>query len=133
MKTHKVISANINTHNQYKISHQPLHLAKDPWVVCGMMDYYSNTNSVRIVDVLVKVQTPHDNYIFDKLNDWVNSAKRNQAFSLFWHIVKKHPSWLHKVATHALFREILRVLKVCGMLQEFQIKILFINVLFLLS
>lgn len=77
-----------------------------------MMDYFSNTNSVRIVDVLVKVQMPHDNYIFDKLLEWVHSQKRNQAFNLFWHIVKKHPSWLHKVATHPLFREILKVLKV---------------------
>lgn len=90
--------------------------AKDSWVVSGMMDYYSNTNSVRIVDVLVKVQAPHDNYIFDKLFEWVNSAKRNQAFNLFWHIVKKHPSWLHKVATHPLFKEMLKVLKVCSIL-----------------
>lgn len=98
-----------------------VHLAKDSWVVSGMMDYYSNTNSVRIVDVLVKVQTPHDNYIFDKLFEWVNSAKRNQAFNLFWLIVKKHPSWLHKVATHPLFREMLKVLKVCTTLVEIDV------------
>lgn len=88
-------------------------LARDSFIVFGMMDYYANTNSNRIVDVLVKVQPPHDNYIFDKLFDWINSTKRNQAFSLFWQIIKKNPSWLHKIASHQLFREILKVLKVC--------------------
>lgn len=87
-------------------------LAKESWLVYGMMDYFSNNNSERIIDVLVKVQAPHDNYIFDKLLDWINTTKRNQAFYLFWHIVKRHPSWLHKVASHPLFKEILKVLRV---------------------
>lgn len=77
-----------------------------------MMDYFNHARSVRIVDVLVKVQAPHDGFIFDKLLEWVNTSKRNQAFELFWHIVKRHPSWLCKVASHQFFREILRALRV---------------------
>lgn len=77
-----------------------------------MMDYFSLTNSERIVDILVKVQPPHDRYIFDKLLEWLNMAKRDQALFLFWHIVKRHPSWLYKVASHLLFKDILKVLKV---------------------
>lgn len=77
-----------------------------------MMDYFSQTSSGRIVDVLVKVQAPHDTYIFDRLLEWLSMPKRDQALFLFWHIVKRHPSWLYKVASHQLFKEILRVLKV---------------------
>lgn len=86
--------------------------AREPWLVCGMMDYFNHAKSVRIVDVLVKVQEPHDIFIFNKLLEWVSTSKRAQAFELFWHIVKKQPSWLYKVASHQFFKEMLRVLKV---------------------
>lgn len=87
-------------------------LAKEPWVVCGMMDYFIQVRSARIVDVLVKAPEPHYNHIFDRLLEWTNSSKRNHAFELFWHIVKRHPSWLCKVDSHQFFREILKLLKV---------------------
>lgn len=77
-----------------------------------MMDYFCSTNSSRIVDILVKVQPPHDKFIFDRLADWIHGPNKNQAITLFGHIVKKHPSWLHKVATHPLFNNILKLLKV---------------------
>lgn len=95
------------------------HTAKESWLVNGMMEYFSHTNSSRIVDILVKVQAPHDKFIFDRLAEWIHSPHRNQAITLFGHIVKKHPSWLHKVAAHPLFRDILKLLKVS--LQRFSI------------
>lgn len=76
------------------------------------MEYFSNTNSQRIVEILVKVQSPHDTFIFDRLVYWMNGSNRNQAITLFAHIVKHHPSWLYKVANHQLFKDILKLLKV---------------------
>lgn len=86
--------------------------AKESWLVVGMMDYFGQTNSARIVDVLVKVQQPHDKHIFDRLCDWLHTVHRQQAITLFGHIVKRHPSWLYKVASHPFLRDILRLLKV---------------------
>lgn len=87
--------------------------AKESWLINGMMDYFSQTNSSRIVDILVKVQPPHDKFIFDRLAEWLSvPSHRNQSITLFGHIVKKHPSWLHKVAGHVLFRDILKLLRV---------------------
>lgn len=78
-----------------------------------MMDYFSQTNSSRIVDVLVKVQPPHDKFIFDRMSEWLQHiSHRNQSITLFGHIVKKHPSWLYKVASHPFLRDILKLLKV---------------------
>lgn len=84
---------------------------KENWLVHGMMDYFLTTKSMRIIEILVKVQSPHDIYIFDRLNDWINTSKRNQAFTLFWYVVRKHPSWLYKVVNHPLFREVLKVVR----------------------
>lgn len=87
-------------------------LAKETWLVYGLMEYFFHTQSSRIVDILVKVQAPHDKFIFDRLSDWLHGPNKNEAISLFAHIVRKHPSWLHKVANHNLFKEILKLLKV---------------------
>lgn len=79
-----------------------------------MIEYYAQTNSIRIVDVLVKVQIPHDKYIFDKLEKYlhVDSNQKVTALNLFGYIVRKHPTWLHKVVSHSFFKILLKLLKV---------------------
>lgn len=84
--------------------------------MCGMIDYFKQTKSSRIVDILVKVQTPHDKFVFDRLAEWIHGPNKNVALSLFGHIVKKHPSWLYKIETHQLFKDILKLLKVCNVI-----------------
>lgn len=86
---------------------------KENWLVNGMMDYYVSKNSIKIIEILVKVQAPHDNFIFDKLLEWINmgTPKRHQAFAMFWLIAQKHPSWLYKIVSHKLFHEMLRVVR----------------------
>ena len=63
-----------------------------------MIDYYAQTNSFRIVEVLVKVQTPHDINIFNKLQKCLqesNPKQKTVALTLFAHIVRKvNPSTL---------------------------------------
>jgi hypothetical protein len=54
-----------------------------------MIDYYAQTNSFRIVEVLVKVQTPHDINIFNKLQKCLQDPKKTVALNLFAHIVRK--------------------------------------------
>lgn len=76
-----------------------------------MMDYFLQTNSIRIVDVLIKVQSPHEKHLFDRLAEWLRGSQKNQALTLFGHIVRKHPTWLHKVVHYSLMKEILKLLK----------------------
>lgn len=80
-----------------------------------MLDYYTQNHSLRVVDVLVKVQY-HHNFLFDKLCEWLKSNKppkdKKQALTLLMYIVKKQPTWLHFIATHPLLKEIFKVLKV---------------------
>lgn len=84
---------------------------KENWLVYGLMDHFISHNSTKVVEILVKVPATHDIFIFDKLLEWIQSDRRNQAFKLFWFIAQKHPTWLYRVTNHRLFREMLSTVK----------------------
>lgn len=91
------------------------YLAKESWIVNGMIDYYAHTNSYRIFEVLVKVQSPHDMSIFNKLQKYLqesNQMQKRTALTMFGQLVRRHPTWLHKVVGHGFLRELLKLLKV---------------------
>lgn len=69
---------------------------------------------MRIVDVLIQVQAPHDRIIFDRLCEWIKTSHPNKhhALNLFGHFVRKQPLWLHTVASHPLIKELMKLLRV---------------------
>uniref|UniRef100_A0A1L8DMW7 Putative rho-associated coiled-coil n=1 Tax=Nyssomyia neivai TaxID=330878 RepID=A0A1L8DMW7_9DIPT len=83
---------------------------KDPWLVHGMVDYFCQTNSIRIVEILVKVQSPHDQYIFDTIAQRIKTNKVS-ALSILSLIIPRHPTWLFKVTSHQLWKDLLEILK----------------------
>lgn len=93
-----------------------LFLARESWIVNGIIEYYSQTNSLRVVELLVKVQQQHDQFIFDKLTKMIKEKEsqnaRRTALGLFGHIIRKHPTWIHKVVEHNLMKEVMKLLKV---------------------
>lgn len=93
-----------------------LSVAKDNWLVNGLFDYYLSTNSLRIVEVLAGVRDPHDKHLLDRLSDILsktgNCGQRIQALTLLSHIARRQPTWLYKLGSHPLFRDLLKLLKV---------------------
>ncbi|XP_053680083.1 uncharacterized protein LOC128731013 [Anopheles nili] len=86
---------------------------KESWLACNMMEYFGHTSSIRIVEILVKVQQPHDKHIFDRLSEWIrNGTSRALGLTLFGHIIQKRPLWLYKVGTHQLVKDVLKLSKV---------------------
>ncbi|XP_065371355.1 hamartin [Calliphora vicina] len=87
-------------------------LTKDQWLVHNMMEYYLKTGSARIIEVLVKAQSPHDGYLFDRLADWLKTpSQRVHSLNLFCFVVRRHPTWLFKVEKHRLIKDMLHWLK----------------------
>ncbi|GAB0100482.1 Hamartin [Sergentomyia squamirostris] len=84
---------------------------KDPWFVNGMVDYFCQTSSIRVVEVLVKVQTPHDRFIFDRIAEHLRGANKMSALSILGLIIPRHPTWLFKVTSHQLWKDLLKLLK----------------------
>ncbi|XP_058115728.1 hamartin isoform X2 [Anopheles coustani] len=86
---------------------------KESWLAYNMMEYFGQTSSVRIVDILVKVQHPHDKHIFDKLSEWIRSgSSKTLGLTLFGHIIQKRPLWLYKVGSHQLVKDVLKLSKI---------------------
>ncbi|KFB53282.1 AGAP003445-PA-like protein [Anopheles sinensis] len=86
---------------------------KESWLAYNMMEYFGQTSSVRIVEILVKVQHPHDKHIFDKLSEWIRSApSKTLGLTLFGHIIQKRPLWLYKVGSHQLVKDVLKLSKI---------------------
>lgn len=85
---------------------------KENWLVFGLMDQFVNLNSVKVLEILVRVPVSHDTFIFDRLYDWIQTnEKRNVAFKLFWLIAQRHPSWLYRVTNHRLFNQMLNTVR----------------------
>ncbi|XP_077271956.1 tuberous sclerosis 1 protein hamartin isoform X1 [Temnothorax americanus] len=99
-----------------KVFHDHFLCTKDNWLVNGLFDYYLSTNSLRTAEVLAGVRDPHDKHLLDRLSDILskpgNSRQRIQALTLLGHIARRQPTWLYKLASHALFRDLLKLLKV---------------------
>ncbi|KAJ8668700.1 hypothetical protein QAD02_010363 [Eretmocerus hayati] len=100
-----------------KVFHDHFLSTKDNWVVNGLFDYYLSTDSLRAVEILSGVREPHDKHLFDKLCDSLiakpsNNAQRVKTLTLLSHITRRQPTWLHKLANHALFKQLLHLLKV---------------------
>ncbi|XP_011861263.1 PREDICTED: hamartin isoform X2 [Vollenhovia emeryi] len=99
-----------------KVFHDHFLCTKDNWLVNGLLDYYLSTNSLRTAEVLAGVRDPHDKHLLDRLSDVLskpgNSGQRIQALTLLGHIARRQPTWLYKLASHALFRDLLKLLKV---------------------
>ncbi|XP_053657961.1 hamartin [Anopheles marshallii] len=86
---------------------------KESWLACNMMEYFAHTSSIRIVEILVKVQQPHDKHIFDRLSEWIRGGtSKTLALTLFGHIIQKRPLWLYKVGAHQLVKDVLKLSKV---------------------
>ncbi|XP_043585583.1 hamartin isoform X4 [Bombus pyrosoma] len=98
-----------------KVFHELFLSTKDNWLVNGLFDYYLSTNSLRAVEVLAGVRDPHDKHLLDRLSEALSksgsSSQRIQTLTLLGHIARRQPTWLYKLASHTLFRDLLRLLK----------------------
>ncbi|XP_062873736.1 TSC complex subunit 1a isoform X2 [Trichomycterus rosablanca] len=78
----------------------------------GLVDYYLDTNSPQAVDLLSSVREPHDKHLLDKMNEClVKPGCRLPILTLFGHVVRKQPPWIHKIARFPLLSSLLKCLK----------------------
>ena len=80
-----------------------------------MMDYIHITGSLRVMEVLVKVQAV-DTFILDKLDEWLKTpSHRTDALKMFSFVVRMHPTWLFKVEKHRLLKTMFKLLTVSAL------------------
>uniref|UniRef100_A0A087XCV5 TSC complex subunit 1b n=1 Tax=Poecilia formosa TaxID=48698 RepID=A0A087XCV5_POEFO len=78
----------------------------------GLVDYFLETNSAQALHILSSVREPHDKHLLDKMNDCMaKPACRLPTLMLLGHVVRKQPSWIHKMARYPLLLSLLKCLK----------------------
>ncbi|XP_023651360.2 hamartin-like isoform X1 [Paramormyrops kingsleyae] len=90
------------------------HLNQDRGAVLvnGLVDYYLETGSTEAMHFLSSVREPHDKHLLDKMNECMASrACRLHTLTLLGHVVRKEPSWIHKIARFPLLLSLLKCLK----------------------
>ncbi|XP_044000128.1 TSC complex subunit 1b [Gambusia affinis] len=78
----------------------------------ALVDYFLETNSTQALHILSSVREPHDKHLLDKMNDCMaKPACRLPTLMLLGHVVRKQPSWIHKMARYPLLLSLLKCLK----------------------
>ncbi|XP_064649167.1 hamartin-like isoform X2 [Lineus longissimus] len=91
--------------------HENLNSAREAWLLNGLVEYYMVTQSDNSLEILAGLREPHDKHLFDKLNDYMKGPTRVSTLTAIGFIVRKQPSWLHKIVNHHLFTTIIKCLK----------------------
>ncbi|XP_076033881.1 tuberous sclerosis 1 protein hamartin isoform X3 [Oratosquilla oratoria] len=86
---------------------------RESWLVAGLLDYFFQTNSARILDLLLTLQEPHDRHLLEKLQEGMKGQSRFRYTSLLLYAVRRQPPplWLRKFVNHGAMRELLHLLQ----------------------
>ncbi|XP_041428353.1 hamartin isoform X2 [Xenopus laevis] len=91
------------------------HLIADrsPILVNNLVDHYVETGSEQAMLILSMVQEPHDKHLLDKINEYlVKAASRLPTLTLLGHVIRRQPSWKHKLSQAPVLQSLLKCLKV---------------------
>ncbi|XP_069465419.1 hamartin [Ambystoma mexicanum] len=85
---------------------------RGPVLVNHLVDFYLETSSEKAMLILSSVQEPHDKHLLDKMNEYLcKPATRLPVLTLLGHVVRRQPSWRHKLSQAPIFHALLKCLK----------------------
>ncbi|KAF7241080.1 Hamartin [Varanus komodoensis] len=85
---------------------------RGPMLVNTLVDYYLATNSEQALCILSTLQEPHDKHLLDKINECMSKpTTRLSTLSLLGHVVRRQPSWKHKLSQAPVLLSLLKCLK----------------------
>nr|DBA21460.1 TPA: hypothetical protein GDO54_018089 [Pyxicephalus adspersus] len=90
------------------------HLSTDrsPVLVNNLVDHYLETNSEQAMLILSMVQEPHDKHLLDRINEYLGkAATRLSTLTLLGHVIRRQPSWKHKLSQAPVLQSLLKCLK----------------------
>ncbi|XP_074606956.1 hamartin-like isoform X2 [Acropora palmata] len=89
-----------------------LHSSRDPGLLNSMVEYYLKTRSATCLQILTGIHEARGQALFEKMNESLkHRTTRLDTLTLLGHIVRKQPSWLHKIVKTPLFDAVLKHMK----------------------
>ncbi|KAM8827956.1 TSC complex subunit 1b isoform 2-T4 [Spinachia spinachia] len=91
---------------------EQLNTERGSMLLNGLVEYFLETNSAQAMHILSSVREPHDKHLLDKMNECMTKqACRLPTLTLLGHVIRKQPSWIHKMARYPLLLSLLKCLK----------------------
>ncbi|KAM4021157.1 LOW QUALITY PROTEIN: hamartin [Anomaloglossus baeobatrachus] len=85
---------------------------RSPVLVNNLVDHYLENHSEQAMLILSMVQEPHDKHLLDKINEYLGkAATRLPTLTLLGHVIRRQPSWKHKLSQAAVLQSLLKCLK----------------------
>lgn len=85
---------------------------RGPVLVNALVDYYMETSSQQALHILSTLQEPHDKHLLDKINEYMSKpTTRLSTLSLLGHVIRRQPSWKHKLSQAPVLLSLLKCLK----------------------
>ncbi|XP_078406307.1 TSC complex subunit 1b isoform X1 [Cetorhinus maximus] len=85
---------------------------RGPLLLNALVDHYLENNSALAVQILSAVQEPHDKHLLDRLNECMaKAATRQSAVTLLGHVIRREPTWIHKLFRAPVLVSLLKCLK----------------------
>ena len=94
--------------------HDHLNVTKEAWLVQGLYDYTLGKSSQRAMEILLGLREPHAKHLFDKLSESLRSGQRLSALIFMGFLVRRQPQWLHKISSHYVMKDLIKILKMDG-------------------
>ena len=95
--------------------HDHLNSTKEAWLVQGLFDYSMSKGSLRSMEILLGLRETHSKHLLDKLSESLRSSSSRLSSLIFMgFLVRKQPQWLHKISSHYVMRDLIKVLKTDG-------------------
>ncbi|XP_073456647.1 hamartin [Aquarana catesbeiana] len=96
----------------HKLISDHLNADRFPVLVNNLVDHYLETNSEQAMLILSMVQEPHDKHLLDKINEYLGkAATRLSTLTLLGHVIRRQPSWKHKLSQAPVLQSLLKCLK----------------------
>lgn len=95
--------------------HDHLNTTKEAWLVQGLFDYSMTKGSLRAMEILLGLRESHSKHLFDKLSESLRSSNSRLSSLIFMgFLVRRQPQWLHRMSSHYVMRDLIKVLKTDG-------------------
>ncbi|XP_056395382.1 hamartin [Hyla sarda] len=96
----------------HKLIREQLSSDRSPVLVHNLVDHYLENNSEQAMLILSLVQEPHDKHLLDKINEYLGkAATRLPTLTLLGHVIRRQPSWKHKLSQAPVLQSLLKCLK----------------------
>lgn len=92
--------------------HEHLNSTKEAWLVQGLFDYSMAKGSLRAMEILLGLRESQSKHLFDKLSESLRTSATKLSTLIFMgFLVRKQPQWLHKISTHYVMKDLIKILK----------------------